>query len=148
DERGRQSHVGRSRCERKRTPVRRDDRGAAGEHGLELGAGARIVDLQGYLRATRNACLTGLDGCGTFGPVTTRIAHLLLLLGVGLACAGAPGGKATGPVLRDGLTTDCLGFPAQEPSAGHHAEVATFLTTGEEAVDFTLRDVEGRPWTL
>jgi hypothetical protein len=83
--------------------------------------------------------------------VTTRLAPIALLLGVSLACAGAPVGAsapATQVSLSQALTPDCLDLPRSSPTAGHHAEVATFLETGDQAVDFTLRDVDGHSWTL
>jgi hypothetical protein len=79
--------------------------------------------------------------------VTTRIARIALLLGATLACAGVPGATPA-TALSEARATDCFDLPRAPPSPSNHAEVATFLETGEQAVDFTLRDVDGRPWTL
>lgn len=76
------------------------------------------------------------------------LAGVALVLG--LACAGpaavVPSPAPTGPALRPAseLQTDCFGFPRRGFNRRNHAEAEVRLATGDRAVDFTLRDTDGR----
>jgi len=80
------------------------------------------------------------------------ILSLLLLAGAA-ACSddsapAAPSPPSTAPVLSTDLRSGCFGWPATEFSLGNSATVRTLLQPGSPAVEFTLRDAEGRACTL
>jgi len=58
------------------------------------------------------------------------------------------GDEGGGPVLSDALTDYCFEWPDTEFSSTNKASVTTSITDGALAVEFTLLDVDGNPFTL
>ncbi len=58
------------------------------------------------------------------------------------------GGGATGLRPSSELTDNCFNWPAEEFSPSKTCGLATGLTTGEQAIDFDLKDVNGTAYTL
>ena len=59
-----------------------------------------------------------------------------------------PTDSSTGLAPASELQSNCLNWPEQDISRSNHASLMTSLAEGEPAVDFTLRDVDGRAYTL
>ena len=83
---------------------------------------------------------------------TGWILSLSLLAGAA-ACSddsspGAPSPPSTSPVLSTALRSGCFGWPDTEFSPDNFATVRTLLQAGSPAVEFTLRDTDGRPYSL
>ncbi len=80
------------------------------------------------------------------------ILSLSLLAGAA-ACSddtapAAPSPPSTAPVLSTALRSGCFGWPASEFSLGNFATVRTLLQPDSPAVEFTLRDADGRSYSL
>lgn len=61
---------------------------------------------------------------------------------------GDAGGDEGGPVLSDALVDNCFNWPQDEFSSTNKASVTTSINDGALAVEFTLQDVDGNPFTL
>ncbi|MBW2651541.1 MAG: hypothetical protein JRC57_00435 [Deltaproteobacteria bacterium] len=48
----------------------------------------------------------------------------------------------------DGLNSNCFDWPDQEFSPTNHASLTVALKKGDPAIDFTLKDTDGRSYTL
>jgi hypothetical protein len=77
----------------------------------------------------------------------------LFLLAGAAACSdnsapGAPSPPSTAPVLSTALRSGCFGWPASAFSLGNFATVRTLLQPDSPAVEFTLRDADGRTYSL
>lgn len=77
----------------------------------------------------------------------------LSLLAGAAACSddsapAAPSPPSAAPVLSTDLRSGCFGWPATEFSPGNFATVRTLLQQGSPAVEFTLRDTDGRSYSL
>jgi hypothetical protein len=62
--------------------------------------------------------------------------------------ADAGGDEGGGPVLSDALVDNCFNWPQDEFSSTNKASVTTSIAEGALAVEFTLQDVDGNPFTL
>ena len=60
----------------------------------------------------------------------------------------APSPAASGPPLSTPPRGGCFGWPATEFAPGNAATVQTFVQPGTVAFDVTLRDIDGRAYTL
>jgi hypothetical protein len=83
---------------------------------------------------------------------TGWVLSLSLLAGAA-ACSddsapAAPSPQSTAPVLSTALRSGCFGWPATEFSPDNCATVRTLLQPGGPAVEFTLRDADGRSYSL
>jgi hypothetical protein len=83
---------------------------------------------------------------------TGWILSLSLLAGAA-ACSddgapAAPSPPSTTPVLSTDLRSGCFGWPVTEFSPGNCATVRTLLQPGSPAVELTLRDADGRSYSL
>jgi len=84
-------------------------------------------------------------------------AHVALLAVVALVTAAAcsddsspstPTPPSTAPVLSAALRSGCFGWPASEFAPDNFATVRTLVQQGAPAVEFSLRDADGRTYSL
>jgi len=61
---------------------------------------------------------------------------------------GDAGGDEGGLVLSDALVDNCFNWPQDEFSSTNKASVTTSIADGALAIEFTLQDVDGNPFTL
>lgn len=79
---------------------------------------------------------------------TAILSAASLALGAALACALPADNPLVSPTSPleppSALVTDCFGWPADDFTKRNHADVGARLHVGDRAVDFTLRDVNGK----
>ncbi len=83
------------------------------------------------------------------------IASSIAATCLALSCGGSssPTGPgvvpvASGPQLSANLASNCFDWPSTEFSPTNKASLQTFLAPGARAVEFTLKDVDGRERSL
>jgi hypothetical protein len=77
----------------------------------------------------------------------------LSLLAGAAACSNdsapaEPSPPATAPALSGALRSGCFGWPVTDFSPGNSATVRTLVQQGSPAVEFSLRDADGRAFSL
>jgi hypothetical protein len=87
-------------------------------------------------------------------PTPINVARLaMLVVGFAAACSDGsapaePSPPATAPVLSGALRSGCFGWPVTDFSPGNSATVRTLVQLGSPAVEFSLRDADGRAFSL
>jgi hypothetical protein len=78
---------------------------------------------------------------------------LIAILVAAAACSddgspATPTPPSTAPVLSTALRSGCFGWPAAEFTPDNFAMVRTLVQQGASAVEFSLRDADGRSYSL